>query len=359
MTVLPAIPVIDVRDGGPPRHAQDSAVKARALRDACLGFFPRAALPLVPALDWASRTWLSRSRSPYVAEIAQIAGRLDFSGVWLLNASYQWACTSLACEQNGVPWLVRTLDWPFNGLGRYTEVAHMRGDCGDFFSVTWPGYVGALTAMAPSRFAACVNQAPLRRRTVHRWLRAYDLAANALAIWRADGLMPPDQLLRRTFELCVDYAAARRMLESTPVARPVIYVLAGCAAKERCVIERTETGFVTREDNTSAANDWVPSRPHWEGRIGTRRFLSSSFADAASYSRARRESLAGFAGALAAPHFDWVREPVLNPYTRLAVAMCPASGLMRVVGYDVTAAILPEPVTGMCEIAIPAEPQAA
>jgi hypothetical protein len=359
MTVLPAIPVIDVRDGGPPRHAQDSAVKARALRDACLGFFPRAALPLVPALDWASRTWLSRSRSPYVAEIAQIAGRLDFSGVWLLNASYQWACTSLACEQNGVPWLVRTLDWPFNGLGRYTEVAHMRGDCGDFFSVTWPGYVGALTAMAPSRFAACINQAPLRRRTVHRWLRAYDFAANALAIWRADGLMPPDQLLRRTFELCVDYAAARRMLEGTPVARPVIYVLAGCAAKERCVIERTETGFVTREDNTSAANDWVPSRPHWEGRIGTRRFLSSSFADAASYSRARRESLAGFAGALAAPHFDWVREPVLNPYTRLAVAMCPASGLMRVVGYDVTAAILPEPVTGMCEIAIPAEPQAA
>jgi hypothetical protein len=358
MTTLPTIPVIDVRDGGAPRHAQESAVKARALRDACLGFFPRAALPLVPALDWASRTWLSRSRSPYVAEIAQIAGRLDFSGVWLLNASYQWACTSLACEQNGVPWLVRTLDWPFAGLGRYAEVAHMRGDCGDFFSVTWPGYVGALTAMAPSRFAACVNQAPLRRRTVHRWLRAYDFAANALAIWRADGLMPPDQLLRRTFELCADYAAARRMLESTPVARPVIYVLAGCAAKERCVIERAETGFVTREDNTSAANDWVPSRPGWEGRIGTRRFLSSSFADAASYSRARRESLVGFAGALAAPDFDWVREPVLNPYTRLAVAMCPASGLLRVVGYDVTGAMLPEPVTGMCEIATPAEPQA-
>ena len=359
MTALPAIPMIDVRDGGPPRHARESAVKARALRDACLGFLPRAALPLVPALDWASRTWLSRSRSPYVAEIAQIAGRLDFSGVWLLNASYQWACTSLACEQNGVPWLVRTLDWPFAGLGRYAEVAHMRGDCGDFFSVTWPGYVGALTAMAPSRFAACVNQAPLRRRTVYRWLRAYDFAANALAIWRADGLMPPDQLLRQTFELCADYAAARRMLESTPVARPVIYVLAGCAAKERCVIERAETGFVTREDNTSAANDWVPSRPGWEGRIGTRRFLSSSFEDAASYSRARRESLVDFAGALAAPRFDWVREPVLNPYTRLAVAMCPASGLLRVVGYDVTAAILPEPVTGMCEIAIPAEPQAA
>ena len=41
--------------------------------------------------------------------------------------------------------------------------------------------------------------------------------------------MPPDQLLRQTFELCADFAAARRMLETTPVSRPVIYVLVGPA----------------------------------------------------------------------------------------------------------------------------------
>ena len=76
--------------------------------------------------------------------------------------------------------------------------------------------------------------------------------------------MPPDQLLRRTFELCRDFAAARHMLETTPVARPVIYVLAGCTVDERCVIERTETDFVTREHDTSAANDWVPLA----GRLG-------------------------------------------------------------------------------------------
>jgi hypothetical protein len=357
---LPAIPVIDLRDGGPLRHAEQSAQHARALRDACLGFFPRAALPLVPALDWASRRWLRRSRSPYVTEIADIAALLGFSGVWLLNASYQWGCTSLACEQDGVPWLVRTLDWPFVGLGRYTEVARMRGDCGEFFSVTWPGYVGALTAMAPLRFAACVNQAPMRRRTEHRWFRGYDFAANAVAIWRAADLMPPDQLLRRTFEVCPDFSAARRMLEQTPVARAVIYTLVGCAANERCVIERTETGFVTREEETSAANDWVPPRTGWEGRIGTRRFLTSSFTEAASYSRARRESLKGWAGAPSARAFGWVREPVLNPYTRLAIAMCAASGLLRVVGYDRTEALLPEPVTGMCEIIAPElRPEAA
>src|ERR1700691_1432358 len=75
---LPAIPIIDIRDGGPLDHARQSAEQARALRDACLEFFPAVAKPLVPALDWASRRWLRRSRSPYVAEIARIAAALDF-----------------------------------------------------------------------------------------------------------------------------------------------------------------------------------------------------------------------------------------------------------------------------------------
>lgn len=351
---LPTIPIIDIRDGGPLDHARHSAEQARALRDACLEFFPAVAKPLVPALDWASRRWLGRSRSPYVAEIARIAEALNFSGIWLLNASYQWGCTARAVEHDGAPWILRTLDWPFKGLGRHIAVARMRGvggAGGDFFSVTWPGYVGALTAMAPGRFAASINQAPMWRRTSHRWLRPFDFAANALKIWRRVDLMPPDQLLRQAFERCEDFAAARRLLETTPVARPVIFTLVGCGVNERCVIERTETGAVTREDDTCAANDWVPSRPGWEGRIGTRRFLISSFDDARGYSRARREALASWDGSLADDRFDWVREPVLNPYTRLAVAMCPASGTLRVVGYDVAGAALPEPVTQVCNIA--------
>jgi hypothetical protein len=350
MDRLPKIPVIDLRDGGPVRHAERNAPAARALRDACLAFFPRAVLPLMPALDSISRRWLARSRSPYLAEIARIADALGFSGVWLLNASYQWGCTARASDEDGVPWLLRTLDWPFHGLGRHVEVARMNGAAGGFFSITWPGYVGALTALAPSRFGACVNQAPMRRNTSHRWLRGYDLARNAYAVWRASDLMPPDQLLRQTFELCADFAAARRMLEATPVSRPVIYVLVGCAAGERCVIERTETGFLTRENDTSAANDWLPHRPGWEGRIGTRRFLTDSFADAANYSRARREALVGWSGTCTAPSFAWVREPVLNPYTRLAVAMCPARGVLRAVGYEANDTLLPEPVTAMSEV---------
>ena len=110
--------------------------------------------PAAPVLDAITRAWLRRSRSPYVEEIAAIAATLNFPGIWFLNGSYQWGCTSLAREQDGVPWLARTLDWPFPGLGRFLEVARMRGPAGDFDNIAWPGYVGTLTASAPSRFAA-------------------------------------------------------------------------------------------------------------------------------------------------------------------------------------------------------------
>ena len=57
------------------------------------------------------------------------------------------------------------------------------------------------------------------------------------------------------------------MLETTPVARPVIYTLAGCTSGERCVIERTEEGYNTHSDRTCVANDWLESAEGWEGRI--------------------------------------------------------------------------------------------
>jgi hypothetical protein len=350
ITHLPAIPVADLRDGGPLRHARESYAQARALRDDCFAFFPRVAAPLMPVLDWAARRWLSRSCSPYVPEIAQIAATLGFPGVWLLNGSYQWGCTALAREEEDAPWLARTLDWPFAGLGRHAEVARLQGEAGDYFSVTWPGYAGVLTAMAPHRFAACINQAPLWRRTEHPALRLYDIAANALRTWSEIRHIPPDQLLRRAFESCDGYAAARRMLETTPVARPVIYTLIGCVLGERCVIERTEEDFITREDQASVANDWVPHRPGWEARIAATHILTLPSAEAEAQNVARREALANWPGLLSHGGFDWVTSPVLNPYTRLAVAMSPARACLRVVGYEAQDAGMPRRATQICEV---------
>ena len=44
--------------------------------------------------------------------------------------------------------------------------------------------------------------------------------------------------------------------------------------------------------------------------------------------------------------------PVLNPYTRVAVEMCPQAGILRVLGYERGAdGELPAPVTQVCEVA--------
>src|SRR6185503_2298609 len=155
--------------------AREAPARARSLRDECVAWLPGIAAAALPVVDAITRRWLARSCSPYVCEIAAIATELDGPGIWFLNGCYQWGCTSLAREQSGAPWLARTLDWPFPGLGRHLEVARMRGPAGDFENVTWPGYVGALTASAPGRFAAAINQAPLWRRTRHPWLRPCDI----------------------------------------------------------------------------------------------------------------------------------------------------------------------------------------
>lgn len=330
------------------RHAIEARDVARALRDDCLAWFSPSARYFVPALDRMTRRWLTRSASPYVPEIGAIAAALNFPGIWFLNGSYEWGCTSIA-RDDGVPWLARTLDWPFPGLGRHVEVAHMAGPAGEFYSVTWPGFVGTLTAMAPGRFAAAINQAPLWRRTRHPWLRLWDIGLNALATWPLRHI-PPDQLLRQVFETCASYEEAKARLEKTPVARPVIYTLAGCAAGERCVIERTEEGFATRTENTGAANDWFQSTEPWEARVGGDLLFNCDYDEAATNSRVRREALAAWTAPFG-NGFAWVTPPVLNKFTRIAAEMCAARGILRVAGYEMVPGFdEPQAVTKVCEV---------
>jgi hypothetical protein len=339
-----AIPVVELSDGGPVRHVLESGAQARALRDACIGCLPGVVTTMLPVIDALTRRWLSRSCSRYTVEINAIATELGFSGIWFLNGCYQWACTSVAREQEGTPWLARTLDWPFAGLGRHAVVAKMRGPAGAFENVTWPGYVGVLTASAPGRFAACANQAPMLRRTRHPLLRPWDAVLNTLST-AAVRFTPPDHLLREVFETCGTYGEAKHRLEETPVARPVIYTLVGCRPAERCVIERTEESFVTTDDETAAANDWLQSRSRWEARVALEGFLTRTSDEAAENSRARRDHLLNSAKTFDAT-FEWVSTPVLNALTRLAVEMCPAGGVLRVAGYEqIEGRELPEQVT--------------
>ena len=347
--LLPAVPFVDVRDGGPYRLADEGRAHARALRDECIGWLPGFATTALPLIDAVTRRWLARSPSPYTAEVGAMAQALGFPGIWFLNGCYQWGCTARALEQDGLPWLARTLDWPFPGLGRHVHVARMGGAAGDYDNVTWPGYAGVLTASAPGRFAASINQAPMARRTRQPWLRAYDLAGNALRTWSVRAI-PPDHLLRAVFETDENYADAKRRLETTPISRPAIYTLVGCAPGECCVIERTEDGCVSRDRDTVAANDWLASRPGWEARVGPDVFYTRSYEEAAENSRLRCAQLMGWSAPFAGT-FAWLAAPVFNALTRVAVEMCPGACVLRAVGYERSdGAELPQPVTQVCEL---------
>ena len=351
MSEFPAIPLTDIREHGPVRYAVAGRARARALRDECLGWFPKPVHLLLPAMDAVTRHWLCRSSSPYIGEVEAIAAALGFAGIWFLNGTYQWGCTAVARDESDSPWLARTLDWPFHGLGRHIEIARMQGPAGEFFNLAWPGYAGVLTGLAQGRFAAAVNQAPLWRRTDMRWLRGHDIAANALRTWRIRNL-PPDHLLRQVFETCRDFAEAKARLETAPLARPVIFTLAGCRAGEHCIIERTEEGFVSYPGNAAAANDWIEPKQPWEARVCARLMFTCSYEEAAARSRARREALSRWPQSFAHASFGWLTPPVLNAFTRLAVEMCPAHGILRAVGYEtVRDDVVASPVTKITTLA--------
>jgi hypothetical protein len=297
-----------------------SLERALAVRDACLGWLPFGGL-LARLGDPVVKRWMAGAGTPYAGEIDAVARAVKRPGIWLLHGAYLFGCTALADETAAGPRLRRTLDWPFPGLGRLVEVARSQGPAGDYLNVTWPGFVGVLTAVARGRFAASINQAPMRQRTL-LWL---DYGLNALAGLQAKA-MPPEHLLRQVFDTCGSFEEARRILETVPVARPVLFLLIGCRPGERVVIERDGCQARRYEQDTALANDWQQERAGWRARVcgeGT----------PADNNRRRRAALAGWAGQDCADK-EWVAHPVLNECTRLSVEMSPATGALVVAGWE-------------------------
>src|SRR3954469_15375425 len=232
------IPVLDVRGGGPVEHARARRDGLLSLREECFSIVPRPLRWLAPVLDRLSSSWLARTPSPYVEEIAAIADISRTPGVWFVNASYEWGCTTRV-DGGPAPQLRRTLDWPFPGLGRRVEVALQDGGAGPYANVTWPGAVGVLTGVAPGRFAAAINQAPMFRRTRGMVLFPLDLAWNAVDTWRETGCWPAAHLLRHAFDTCASFEEAVALLSRAPLARPTLFSLVGTAPGQACLIERT------------------------------------------------------------------------------------------------------------------------
>ena len=155
------------------------------------------------------------------------------------------------------------------------------------------------------------------------WL---DYVLNALGALRIAGRLPPEHLLRQVFETCDTFDEARRLLETAPVARPVLFLLVGCAPGERVVIERDGEQARTYREGTAVANDWQEERPGWRPRC-------CGEGGPVENNRARRAAIVAWNGR-GGSDTAWVTRPVLNGCTRLSVEMVPASGHLIVAGWE-------------------------
>lgn len=317
-SIATAIPLIDVGADFAVETLQREPVRAQALLDSATRGVPRTALT---QLDRVSRQWLVRWNNAHLDEIDRVARLLNRPGAYFLSVNYEWGCT---CRVGPSPdgrsaRLVRVLDWRTAGLGRYVVAARVAGAAGPFVTMTWPGYTGVLQAMAPGRFSAALNQAPMRKAVGFYYL---DWAANRRRVWSMPHATPA-HVLRGVLETARTFAEAREMLTTTPISSPAIFSLAGLPPHETCVIERTETEAHVhcggQASGQVAANHWQASG--WHGH-------------------ARGEDSGGRACLMASvptdmdTSFPWLERPILNDNTRLVMIADATTGELVARGYE-------------------------
>jgi hypothetical protein len=314
-TALPAIPVLETGPDFALATLAQQKTRANALMDLATKRYP---LRLLKTLDQVSRAWLVRWDNAHLAEIDAVAQSLGRPGAYFFSVNYEWGCTCRVApspDRNSAR-LIRVLDWLTPGLGRNIVAARVSGaPAGPYVTLTWPGYTGVLQAMAPGRFCAALNQAPMRKSAGFYYL---DWAANKKRVWS----MPhptPAHLLREVVETATTFAEARRMLSERPISTPTIFSLAGLEAGQTAVIERQETEARIRDGAQVAANHWESAGWHGHAR------------GANSPARAR------LIGTIA-PEFDdgfsWLNAPILNARTRLALVADAKLGRIIAQGYE-------------------------
>lgn len=312
---LPAIPVIETGRDFPLATLAHFKTQIHDLFDHATRRYPARALV---ALDKVSRAWLVRNGSQHLDEIDAVARVLGRPGTYFFSVNYEWGCTCRVAPggERSSARLIRVLDWMTPGLGRNLVCARVSGaSAGPFVVLTWPGYTGVLQVMAPGRFSAALNQAPMRMASGLYYL---DWASGRRRVWNSRH-MTPAHLLREVAEKAHTFAEAKAMLAKTAVSTPGIYSLAGVSPAELAIIERLEGDARVRDGSHVAAN-------HWEA--------------AGWYGHARGVDSAGRARMMStiAPEFGkdfgWLAAPVLNDRTRLAAVMDAREGRLQARGYE-------------------------
>jgi acid ceramidase len=186
-----------------------------------------------PLIEPYAQAFVSAEHREEMRSIARIIGRPELE-VLLGNLYYEAfrqliGCTAFACDTPDGPLHARNLDWWTEDqmLARLTCVVRVEGAAaGPYELVSWPGFIGGLSGLAPGRFAVTLN---------------------AVISSERPSLAPPVVLLiRRALEICDTFAEAVRMLETSPVAADCLLLVTGTRAGEMVVIERTSTRAAVR-----------------------------------------------------------------------------------------------------------------
>ena len=309
-SALPVIPLVDLGSAGLDALARRLPDRVHLLVDAANQLMPG---PVLAFMDRRSRAWLADNETPYRGEIDAVAAIPGVRGAYGLNCSTEWACTTATADGR----LVRTLDWPIRGLGGAITVVRHHSAPGPWYNVTWPGFIGVLTGMAPGRFAIAYNQAPIRW-TTGLWPIDWLIERRRVARHRA---LPATHLIRRVFETCGDFRSAYAMLKETPIAYTGLISIAG-ASGEAAIIERAEHLAFVHEGPGAVPNQWLNTewRGHPRGIDSPGRLRQCLL-----LSRDLR-TLNGV--------FDWLAYPMLNKLSRLAVIADLKTGDLAVLGLD-------------------------
>jgi acid ceramidase len=181
--------------------------------------------------------------SEYAAELTSIAHLFEVpeKTILVVNLYYDLikfliGCTAFAVDTEHGPLHARNLDWwtEMGLLSNTTLVTHFHGAvAGPFHVVSWPGFTGALSGLAPGRFAITLNAVSSDEPV-------------ALA-------MPITYLIRSVLETAQTFAEAVDRLASTEIVSDCLLLVTGVRAGEMVVIERTPTLSALRY----SVNGWL------------------------------------------------------------------------------------------------------
>jgi len=164
------------------------------------------------------------------SEIDSVAAIIDRTPLQVLAANLYYdalkpvlmGCTAVAIDTPTGPMHARNLDWWTEEriLATSTQIVEFEdGPLGPVKAISWPGFIGVLSGVAPGRFAVTLN---------------------AVLSDDPPGLAQPITfLLRNVLQTARTFHEAIQVLRDTPVASDSLLLVTGIRGGEMAVIERS------------------------------------------------------------------------------------------------------------------------